>query len=261
MKAEQEKKLFEAIRKAKEAIYLGYQKIEASLMKRDEQNEELKKHTEYTKDHMNELYSDIIQVFNEETQEACDQVKAVVAEQREAFQTVVKGFYRSDGKMIDSDDTILLNSGMRLQDEEICDMVMKHIDNVTMLRLIMNYCGVNKLIDLTTDVKNRASDLPAETLAIFRKVLFFGSNEEKIFETFINLSCMGFKHPSESYTLFQSRLDDYEEQAVVDLKKARFIPNEGKTSVTKDEFRKMGHQDRLNFKKSNPELFKEFMKG
>lgn len=37
--------------------------------------------------------------------------------------------------------------------------------------------------------------------------------------------------------------------------------SEEKTSVTKDEFRKMGYQDRLNFKKSNPELFKEFMKG
>jgi hypothetical protein len=37
--------------------------------------------------------------------------------------------------------------------------------------------------------------------------------------------------------------------------------SEGKTSVTKEEFKKMGYQDRLNFKKSNPELFKEFMKG
>lgn len=37
--------------------------------------------------------------------------------------------------------------------------------------------------------------------------------------------------------------------------------SEGKTSVTKDEFKKMGYQERLNFKKSNPELFKEFMKG
>lgn len=37
--------------------------------------------------------------------------------------------------------------------------------------------------------------------------------------------------------------------------------SEEKTSVTKEEFKKMGYQDRLNFKKSNPELFKEFMKG
>ena len=37
--------------------------------------------------------------------------------------------------------------------------------------------------------------------------------------------------------------------------------SEEKTSVTKDEFKKMGYQDRLNFKKSNPELFKEFTKG
>ena len=226
MKAEQEKKLFEAIRKAKEAIYLGYQKIETALMKRDEQNEELKKHTEYTKDHMNHLYFEITRTFNEETQEACEMVKEAVREQQEAFQTVVKGFYRSDGKMIDPDDTVLLNSGIRLQDEEICDMVTKHIDNVTMLRLIMNHCGVNRLLDLTTDVKNRASDLPAETLHVFRKVLYNGSKEQKIFDRFVHLSCMGFAHPSESYTLFQSRLDDYEQDAINDLKETRFVPVE-----------------------------------
>jgi len=225
MKAEQEKKLFEAIRKAKEAIYIGYQNIEASLMKRDEQDEEIKKHyNDYSKDKMNNLYFEITRVFNEETKEACDQVKAVVAEQKEAFQTVVKGFYYPDGKMIDPDDSAVLNSGIMLRNDEIHDMVMKYIDNVTMLRLIMKYCGVNKLVDLTTDVKNRASDLPAETLVIFRKVLFFGSKEEKIFDRFIRFSCMGFAHPNESYTQFQSRLDDYEEQAVADLKKARFIP-------------------------------------
>ena len=224
MKAEQEKKLFEAIRKTKEAINIGYQNIEASLMKRDEQNEELKKHTEYTNVRMNELYSDIIRIFNEETQEAYDQVKAVVAEQKEAFQTVVKGFYYPDGKMIDPDDSAVLNSGIMLLNDEIHDMVMKYIDNVTMLRLIMKHCGVNKLMDLTTDVKNRASDLPAETLAIFRKVFFFGSKEEKIFDRFVHLSCMGFLHPSENYTQFQSRLDDYEQDAINDLKEARFIP-------------------------------------
>lgn len=194
-------------------------------MKRDEQNEELKKHTEYTNVHMNELYSDIIRTYNEETQEAYDQVKAVVAEQKEAFQTVLKGVYYPDGKMIDPDDTILLNSGIRLQDEEICDMVMKHIDNVTMLRLIMNYCGVNTLTDTTGAVKNRANDLPVETINIFRKVLQYGngSKEQKIFDRFIRLSCMGFATPNESYTLFQSRLDDYEQDAINDLKKARFI--------------------------------------
>lgn len=226
MKAEQEKKLFEAIRKTKEAVYIGYRNIEAALMKRDEQDEELKKHYEYTRDHMNDLHSEIIRTFDEETKEAYDQVKSVVAEQKEAFQTVVKGFYRVDGKMIDPDDSAVLNSGIRLQDEEICDMVTKHIDNVTMLRLIMNHCGVNRLLDLTTDVKNRASDLPAETLHVFRKVLYNGSKEEKIFDRFVHLSCMGFAHPSESYTLFQSRLDDYEQDAINDLKETRFVPVE-----------------------------------
>ena len=224
MKAEQEKKLFEAIRKAKEAIYLGYQKIESALMKRDEQDEELKKHYEYTKDHMNDLHSEIIRTFDEETKEAYDQVKEAVKTQQEAFLTVVKGFYRSDGKMIDPDDTVLLNSGIRLLDEEICDMVTKHIDNVTMLRLIMNYCGVNRLVDTSGAVKNRADDLPVEIINIFRKVLHNGSKEQKIFDRFVHLSCMGFAHPSESYTLFQSRLDDYEQDAINDLKEARFIP-------------------------------------
>lgn len=225
MKAEQEKKLFEAIRKAKEAIYLGYQKIETALMKRDEQNAEIKKHyNDYSKDKMNDLYFEITRTYNEETQEAYEMVKEAVREQQEAFQTVVKGFYRSDGKMIDSNDILLLNSGIRLQDEEICDMVMKHIDNVTMLRLIMNYCGVNRLIDTSGAVKNRANDLPVETINIFRKVLHNGSTEQKIFDHFVRFSCMGFATPNESYTLFQSKLDDYEQDAINDLKKARFVP-------------------------------------
>lgn len=227
MKREQENKLFEAIRKAKEAIYLGYQKIETALMKRDEQNEEIKKHyNDYSKDKMNDLYFDVVRTYNEETQEACEMVKEAVREQQEAFQKVVKGFYLSDGKMIDSDDIVLLNSGVRLQNEDICDLVMKHIDNVTMLRLIMNYCGVNTLVDTTGAVKNRADDLPIETINIFRKVLHNGSKELKIFDRFVHLSCMGFATPNESYTLFQSRLDDYEQDAINDLKEARFVPVE-----------------------------------
>lgn len=211
----------------KDAIYLGYQKIETALMKRDEQNAEIKKHyNDYSKDKMNDLYFDLVRTYNEETQEACEMVKEAVREQQEAFQTVVKGFYRSDGKMIDSNDIVLLNSGIRLQDEEICDLVMKHIDNVTMLRLIMNYCGVNTLVDTTGAVKNRANDLPVETINIFRKVLHNGSKELKIFDRFIHLSCMGFATPNESYTLFQSRLDDYEQDAINDLKEARFVPVE-----------------------------------
>lgn len=227
MKAEQENKLFKAIRKAKDAIYIGYQNIEASLMKRDEQNEEIKKHyNDYSKEKMNDLYIEITRVFNEETKEAYDQVKAIVAEQKEAFYQVVESFYRADGKQIDPDDKNLFTGLIRLQKEEISYLVMKYIDNATMLRVIMNYCGVETLVDTTGAVKNKADDLPAEIIDIFRKVIHNGSKEKKIFDRFIHFACMGFAHPDENYTRFQSALDEYEEEAIADLKKARFIPVE-----------------------------------
>lgn len=48
-------------------------------------------------------------------------------------------------------------------------------------------------------------------------------------------------------------------QKKIDEKKLE--KTEQKKSVTLEEFRAMGYQDRLNLKKSNPELFKSLMKG
>lgn len=223
MKADQEKKLIEAIGKAKVAINTGYQGIEDALMKYDAAEERLKSHyNDYSEDFMNEQHFANVAAFDQETKEAIETAKAAIQEQKSAFMGIVTGFYRPDGKNIDPDDNALLSSGIELQNDELFDMIMKYTDNCTMLRLILKYCTVNKLIDL----KKGYSELPSEVVNILRKLSFAGSREEKAFDQFVHLAAMGFGHPNKDYTMFQARLDDYEEEAIIAIKKANIFLDE-----------------------------------
>ena len=222
MKAEQEKKLFEAISKAKEAVNAGYNEIQTALMKRDSAREALKKKgSNYTADYYSSQWNEIQIIFNRETREAVDRAKEAVQNQKSVFMQVVTDFYHANAKNLDSDEVALLKSGILLNNDELFDMIMKDIDNVTMLRVIMNYYGVSRLPDMGKDeIMNK---VPDEVQNIFIKVLKNGSVEERAFDRFVNLACAGFAHPSETYTLFQGRLDAYEEEAVESIKEARFI--------------------------------------
>ena len=211
MKADQEKKLFNAIAKCKAAINTGYQGIEAALMKRDIENDKLKKDSKkYTKDGMYEAHSKIVEQFNNDITAAVDTCKGVIAEQKAAYMAVVNEYYRPDGAKIDSDDMALLNSGIILQNDEIFDMIKKHRDNVTMLRVIGQYATEHKII----------TKIPAELGVVLKKATTGGNSEEKAFDRFIHFAAMGFEHPCESYTHFMQRLDDYEAEAVIAIKKA-----------------------------------------
>lgn len=44
------------------------------------------------------------------------------------------------------------------------------------------------------------------------------------------------------------------------IEEKKLVKPEEKTTVTKDEFKNMGYQDRLNLKKSNPDLYKSLTK-
>ena len=47
--------------------------------------------------------------------------------------------------------------------------------------------------------------------------------EEKIFDTFIGLAAYAIKYPSENYTIYWQKLDEYEEDAILELLKATLI--------------------------------------
>lgn len=249
MKADQEKKLIEAIGKAKTAINTGYQMIEDALMKHDAAEERLKSHyNDYSEEYMNEQHDAIVAAFDQETKEAIETAKAAIQEQKSVFMGVVTGFYRPDGKNIDPDDNALLNSGIELQNDELFDMIMKYTDNCTMLRLILKYCTVNKLLDL----KSGYSELPSEVVNILRKLSLAGFREEKAFDRFVHLASAGFAHPDKNYTMFQARLDDYEEDAVIAIKKANIFLDENARAELKQLIR--NQMDKHNDTRKNQKL-------
>ena len=211
MQKEQEQKLINAIATCKAAINTGYQAIETALMQRDTADENLRKDSSrFTTSAMNEEHAKIVEAFNAATAAAVDACKATIAEQKTAYMTVVNDYYRPDGAKVDSADMTLLNSGIVLQNDELFEMIKKHRDNVTMLRIIAQYAADHHI----------ASKLPEEMSVILRKATSAGSGEEKAFDRFIHLASMGFATPSESYVHFMQRLDDYEAEAVIAIKKA-----------------------------------------
>lgn len=46
---------------------------------------------------------------------------------------------------------------------------------------------------------------------------------EQIFDTFIGLAAYAIKYPSENYTIYWQKLDEYEEDAILELLKATLI--------------------------------------
>lgn len=70
-----------------------------------------------------------------------DQVKAVENE----FRDHINDFYSANGCRLDDATVRLLNSGIRLTENEINGMVMKNTGNVTMLRLISDHCEKNSI--------------------------------------------------------------------------------------------------------------------
>ena len=161
-----------------------------------------------------QAYADVFQAYEEETAAAVDACRETIKAQKAAFMDMVNAFYRPDGKKIDADCVTLLNSGIKLSNTEIFDMVMKYSDNVTMLRIIEKYVVDTKI------------NIPQEMRNIFWRVSSNGSKEERAFDHFVNLAGGGFNHPDRYFYLYQGRLDAYEDVARLELMKAEIVRDE-----------------------------------
>ena len=161
-----------------------------------------------------QAYADVFQAYEEETAAAVDACHETIKAQKAAFMDMVNAFYRPDGKKIDADCVTLLNSGIKLSNTEIFDMVMKYSDNVTMLRIIEKYVADTKI------------DIPQEMHNILWRVSSNGSKEERAFDHFVNLAGGGFNHPDRYFYLYQGRLDVYEDEARLELMKAEIVRDE-----------------------------------
>ena len=208
------------IKEAKEVIDAVYYNIQDVLMKRDDSLKSLKeKGWQYSKEKYSELYQEIITTFNTETQSAIADCKAAVQEQKNAYMKEVSAYYMPDGSKLDLNDMNLIKSGLPMTVDEVCGMIEKHSGNPTMLRVVEKFAVEQRMMDKIRDynVSHAKALIRAKNA---------GKTEEKIFDRFVHLAAMGMNHPDEHYTLFQSRLDDYEENAVLGLLKARLFIND-----------------------------------
>lgn len=77
---------------------------------------------------------------HDEMEKLINQSQLEIARLRTGFQEKLVEFYTPDGKAIDNDTVALLQSGIKLTETEINNLVNKHSSNPTMIRLISGYC-------------------------------------------------------------------------------------------------------------------------
>lgn len=205
------------IKATKEIIWNAYSEIEAALMERDEELERQKKaHWQYSKEKADKEYQKAIDKFNTDTQTAVANCRTAIQKQKDGYMKEVHDYYIPDGSKIDLNLMNLIKAGFQMSIDELIELIEKYSDNPTMLRVIEKYAAEQKMIG---ELNKKSVDY----VVAFMKARRAGKTEEKAFDTFVHLSCMGMNHPNENYTLFQSRLDDYEEDAVLRLLKAKLF--------------------------------------
>lgn len=207
------------VKATKEIIWNAYSEIEAALMERDTALENLKvSGWKFSEDGINKERESIISKFNTDTQTAVTNCRAAIQKQRDGYMKEVHDYYTPDGSKIDLNLMNLIKADFQMSLDELIETIEKYSDNPTMLRVIEKYAAEQKM----------TGDLGKESVgyvAAFMKARKAGKTEEKIFDSFVHLSTMGMKHPNEHYTLYQSRLDDYEEDAVLKILKAKLFIN------------------------------------
>ena len=192
------------VKATKEIIWNAYSEIEAALMERDTALENLKvSGWKFSEDGISKERESIISKFNTDTQTAVANCRAAIQKQKDGYMKEVHDYYTPDGSKIDLNLMNLIKAGFQMSIDELIELIEKYSDNPTMLRVIEKYAAEQEM-----------------------KARNAGKAEEKIFDTFVHLSCEGMRHPDEHYTMFQSRLDGYEEDAVLSLLKAKIYKDD-----------------------------------
>lgn len=208
------------IKATKDIIWNAYSEIEAALMERDGELERQKAaHWQYSKEKADMEYQKAIDKFNTDTQTAVANCRAAIQKQKDGYMKEVHDYYTPDGSKIDLNLMNLIKAGFQMSIDELIELIEKYSDNPTMLRVIEKYAAEQKMIG---ELNKKSADYAVA----FMKARNAGKAEEKIFDTFVHLSCEGMRHPDEHYTMFQSRLDGYEEDAVLSLLKAKIYKDD-----------------------------------
>lgn len=155
-----------------------------------------------------------------------------LAEIEAAYSAEVRDFYTPDGAAIDAADNALLNAGI-LTVQELVEMVTKHAENPTMLRIIERYSKAQRI-----------ENIPDDTWVTMTMAQSGGKTETKIFDTFKQLA-LAPVHLAASENVGREvflkaalSLDDYAENARINLLKAKLVL----TDIEKEALQQAEHK-------------------
>lgn len=130
----------------------GGQGRAALIQKREETEEEWHKTVreypdEYTVAKAKVKYVEAIEKYNADVIKLREETEEEVNAVRKEFEKHLYDFYTPNGNRIDAATVELLNSGIKLNDDEINMFFLQNTGNPTMLRILGSYCKKNNVKD------------------------------------------------------------------------------------------------------------------
>lgn len=203
------------------AIYKGtYNKLDKWQREKETEGQKLKEESaKLTHEAANEAHNAFVAKYAERLKAITEAHNAELEAVEQAYLQEVAEFYRPNGADIDSDDEKLLESNI-LTVEEFSEMVLKHSENPTMLRIMAKYSNA---FEKETETKIRRALLSASKA---------GEKERLVLYSYIQLMnapiIMASQGMARTETFLQTALkaDEYEEKAKTELVMAKLFLSE-----------------------------------
>lgn len=156
----------------------------------------------------NEKY---VREYAEKLQAILDELKAGLDEVESRYTQEVKSYYTPNGGMIDANDQALLASGI-LSDAEVIEMIYRHADNPTMLRVLKQHTERNHIQNLPTEAHRAIYQAAASG----EKEMFVWGKFNQLMRTPVNMADSGLAH-TDAFANTVLRSDDYIKDCKLDL--------------------------------------------
>lgn len=220
-----------------------YNKLDKWQRLKNEEKQRLKEEAvRLTHEAANEAHTAFVAKYAEQLQAINEAHNAKLEEVKQAYLQEVKEFYAPNGASIDKNDTALLESNI-LSAEEFSEMVEKHAENPTMLRIMAKY---SKAFEEDIETKIRRALMLAEKA---------GEKEKIVLHTYMQLMnapiTMASQGMASTETFLQTALkaDSYEEKAKTEIVMAKlFLTEDDEAALKAYEEKVMEEQNKARAK-------------
>lgn len=226
------------------AIYKEtYRKIDKWAVDRETEYEKVKQNSyKLTREAASDEHDAFVKKYDEKFKNILEVHNAELEKVFEAYNQEVHEFYRPNGEMIDMADKAILDSGI-LTTQELSEMVIKHRENPTMLRVINKH--VNNNYKQFEDINYRISE-------VMKRAEMSGRKEERILKSYKDLMHapigMAQHDPirTEAFINAAGKADEYTEKTKYDILAAKFVLTEEEQKKLDDYIAKSKNYQPIN---------------